>query len=114
MARRVDSLESQSPRRYPWVEWTEEGTIWEIRQGEDYDVPTENMPVNLHDRARHQNQTVETRIVRGPDWEGLRFQFKGIPMIPTPDGKSRLAPLSAATARPRGRTVTANPRTTLR
>jgi hypothetical protein len=94
MARRIDSLEDDgTARRYPWVEWTQEDTIWEIRRGEDYDVATENMRVNLHERANYQNQRVTTRKVAGADWEGLRFQFVGPPMIPTPDGKRRLTPM---------------------
>ena len=74
MARRVDSFEDEPQRRYPWDEWTD-GKIWEIRQGEDYDVPTENMRVNLHDRARGKAMVVKTRKVGDETWEGLRFQF---------------------------------------
>jgi|GEM_PF-4156952 len=86
MARRVDGFDDAfMVRRYPWLEWTEENSVWEIRRGEDYDVATENMRVSLHERAKYQNQSVKTRIVRGADWEGLRFQFTGPPMIPTPN-----------------------------
>jgi len=101
MAKRVAALEdANTVRRYPWLQWTEEGTIWEIRQGEDYDVPTENMRVNLHERAKHQNQTVKTRVVRDNGPEGLRFAFEGTPMIPTPDGSRRIAPMPVAVQRP--------------
>jgi hypothetical protein len=99
VARRIDSFDDTTRgRRYPWLEWTEDGSIWEITKGEDYDVPTENMRVNLHERAKFQHQTVRTQIVRGPSGEGLRFQFVGPPMIPTPDGKRRLSPLQIPTA----------------
>jgi hypothetical protein len=77
MARRVDSFQTERPetaRRYPWAEWTDE-SIWEIRQFDDYNVPTENMRVNLHERAKQQVMTVRTEIVREPGSEGLRFQF---------------------------------------
>ena len=76
MARRVDSFKEGLPsRRYPWHEWTD-GSIWEILRGEDYDVPTENMRVNLHERANHEYKRVRTSIVRpSPKQEGLRFQF---------------------------------------
>jgi hypothetical protein len=77
MARRVDGFqkdEIEVPRRYPWPEWTDE-SVWEIRHGEDYDVATENMRVNLHERAKQQAMTVRTEIVRDGDSEGLRFQF---------------------------------------
>jgi hypothetical protein len=76
MAQRVHSFDNASPvRRYDWTNWTD-GSIWEIRRGEDYDVPTENMRVNLHERAKQQGLKVRTQIVRkSPSLEGLRFQF---------------------------------------
>jgi hypothetical protein len=76
MARRVSSFdEGQTVRRYPWDEWTD-GSIWEIKQKDDYDVPTENMRVNLHERAKQIGMKVKTQIVRSAPWnEGLRFQF---------------------------------------
>lgn len=78
MARQVTSFEDDAPpRRYPWGDWTVAGTIWEIFQGEDYDVATENMRVNLHERAKVENKTVRTKIVRADGAEGLRFQFYG-------------------------------------
>jgi hypothetical protein len=76
MARRVDSFENGGTmRRYPWSEWTD-GSIWEIMRTEDYDVPTENMRVNLHERAKQDGMKVRTAIVRPSALqEGLRFQF---------------------------------------
>jgi hypothetical protein len=74
MAQRVDSFEDAGQRRYPWQEWTD-GSIWEIKQGEDYDVATENMRVNLHERAKRQGAVVKTKKVGDEGWEGLRFQF---------------------------------------
>jgi hypothetical protein len=63
-------------RRYNWPDWTD-GAVWEIRQGDDYDVATENMRVNLHTKARQIGAKVKTAIVREGDSEGLRFQFLG-------------------------------------
>jgi hypothetical protein len=59
-------------RRYPWAEWTD-GGVWEIRRGDDYDVVTENMRVNLHMKADSLGRKVRTtKIERG---SGLVFQF---------------------------------------
>lgn len=79
MAKRVDRFmkdRGDAPRRYPWSAWMD-GSIWEIRQGDDYDVATENMRVNLHERARNYGQVVRTEKIS--DGEGLRFQFQRAP-----------------------------------
>jgi hypothetical protein len=65
-------------RRYPWAEW-EDGSVWEIRQGVDYDVSTENMRINLHMRADLALKSVETRKLRDEAGEGLVFQFTESP-----------------------------------
>jgi len=79
MGRRVASFEKdvqqETLRRYPWEQWCD-GSIWEIRQGEDYDVPTENMRVNLHERAKQRVMKVRTEKFSDENGEGLRFQFK--------------------------------------
>src|SRR4051794_37766394 len=78
MAQRLDAFpegdERRAQRRYPWDEWTD-GSAWEIRQGDDYDVKTENMRVNLHMRADQIGSKVRTKKVRGDAGEGLVFQF---------------------------------------
>lgn len=74
MARKVAGFEEENLIRYPWHQWTD-GSVWEIRQREDYVVPTENMRVNLHERAKQQGQMVKTQKVSGAGFEGLRFQF---------------------------------------
>jgi len=84
MARRVEGFKKdqiERPRRYDWAAWTD-GEVWEIRQGEDYDVPTENMRVNLHERAKRQGVAVRTEIARDDAGEGLRFQFNKPPLRP--------------------------------
>jgi hypothetical protein len=84
MARRVERFEKdvqEAPRRYPWEQWCD-GSIWEIRQGEDYDVPTENMRVNLHERAKQRVMTVRTEKFRDKQQgEGLRFCFTSPTLI---------------------------------
>lgn len=83
MARIVQSFDDDlGTRRYPWHEWTD-GNIWEIMKGEDYVVATENMRVNLHERARQHGLSVKTQKVRNPS-EGLRFQFRTKPSGPKP------------------------------
>ena len=77
MARRLESFPyGQQPpvRRYPWTDWLD-GSVWEIRRGEDYDVSTENMRVNLHMKADSRAVKVRTKKVHDPKGEGLVFQF---------------------------------------
>lgn len=76
MARRLQDFpeEPATQRRYPWGEWTD-GSAWEIRRGEDYDVATENMRVNLHMKADAMLKKVRTKKVRDESGEGLVFQF---------------------------------------
>jgi hypothetical protein len=49
--------------------------VWEIRRGEDYDVATENMRVNLHMRASAESRRVRTQKITDDHGEGLVFQF---------------------------------------
>jgi hypothetical protein len=77
MAKKLDAFpgdRARSQRRYPWHEWTD-GGIWEIRHGEDYDVATENMRVNLHMKADQQLRKVRTKKVSDQAGERLVFQF---------------------------------------
>jgi hypothetical protein len=77
MARRLKKFPggpTPGTRRYPWDEWTD-GSVWEIRHNEDYDVATENMRVNLHMKADALGMKVRTQKVRDEQGEGLVFQF---------------------------------------
>src|SRR5580700_641754 len=77
MGRRLDTFPGELPpgrRKYPWDEWTD-GSAWEIRRGEDYDVATENMRVNLHMKADSLYTKVRTRKFADDRGEGLIFQF---------------------------------------
>jgi hypothetical protein len=88
MARRVASFDGRSEegRRYPWSEWAD-GSPWEIRRGEDYDVATENMRVALHMKGKQLACKVQTRKFTDDAGEGLVFQFllpkEGKAMSPT-------------------------------
>jgi hypothetical protein len=74
MAKRLTAFpwDQSGRRRYPWDEWAD-GGVWEIRQGKDYDVPTENMRVNLHLKADALGSKARTKKVQGGT--GLIFQF---------------------------------------
>lgn len=78
MARRLESFPEGrrpgAPRRYPWDDWTD-GSPWEIRAAQDYDVSTENMRVNLHMRADSSGMKVRTKKIDDELGEGLVFQF---------------------------------------
>ena len=85
MAERVAGFKKdrvETPRCYPWHDWAD-GSIWEIRLGADYDVPTENMRVNLHERAKRYVMLVRTEKVSDETGEGLRFQFER-PLLESP------------------------------
>ena len=79
MSRRLESFDfglasAGRPWRYPWREWTD-GSVWEITQGEDYNLLTQNMQVNLHMRAAKEGKRVQTRRIRENGSERLVFQF---------------------------------------
>ena len=77
MARKLDVFPTEDapqPRRYPWNEWTD-GSAWEIRQGDDYDIDTENMRVNLHVKADAIGAKVRTKKITDAHGEGLVFEF---------------------------------------
>jgi hypothetical protein len=78
VARRLNAFPSGdrpgAPRRYPWDEWTD-GAVWEIRRGDDYDVNTENMRVNIHMRADALAVKARTKKINDEQGEGLVFQF---------------------------------------
>lgn len=75
MARRLAELpETRRGRKpkYPWDEW-EDGSVWEILHGVDYQVSTASMQTALYVRARHRGLRVQTR--RLADRDGLCFVF---------------------------------------
>lgn len=77
MAKRLDEFPKPpagGKRKYPWDEWAD-GSVWEIRRGEDYDVTTENMRVNLHMKAETLFCKARTHRIKDDQGEGLVFQF---------------------------------------
>jgi hypothetical protein len=78
MARRIDAFPGDNGprgnRKYPWHQWTD-GSTWEILRGEDYDVATENMRVNLHMKADSLLRKARTRKFDDRRGEGLISQF---------------------------------------
>jgi hypothetical protein len=85
MAKKLEDFDFEdrgggAAQKYAWDAWLD-GSTWEIRQGEDYEISTENMRVNLHAKAKQKKMEVRTRKVPRPgnpehgQWEGLVFQF---------------------------------------
>src|SRR5687768_4810555 len=77
MAERLNTFPGDDPgpqQKYPWTDWTD-GSVWQIRRGEDYDVATENMRVNLHMKADSLARKVRTKKTTDEQGEGLVFQF---------------------------------------
>ena len=91
MGRRLDTFPgepSRGSRKYPWGEWAD-GSTWEIRRGEDYDVATENMRVNLYMKADSMRCKVRTRkFAADNQGEGLIFQFFNVEPSVVPTGSS--------------------------
>ena len=56
--------------RYPWSEWAN-GKIWEIKQGEDFDVRVEGMRNQMHMQARNRHLKVRTKV----NCDSIVFQF---------------------------------------
>jgi hypothetical protein len=101
MARRLNEFPSGdgpgAPRRYPWDQWTD-GGVWEIRQGEDYDVDTENMRVNLHMRADAHAVKVRTTKISDDSGQRLVFQFFDPEAQETEDKMATITPETAQEA----------------
>jgi hypothetical protein len=62
------------PQKYPWKEWLVDGRPFEIYHGEDYEVPTENMRVQVSKAAERMGGKVSTKRIHDP--EGLRVTFR--------------------------------------
>lgn len=72
MATKVDSFPSRNgpPSKYPWAEW-DDGSIWKIRRGDDFEIPTKSMAVVLYAYATRRGRKVRT--IRTDD--AVTFQF---------------------------------------
>ena len=61
------------PSKYPWNEWFKHGQTVRINRGQHYDIPTENMRIQVNKAARRPSGRVATRAgLRG---EYLQFTF---------------------------------------
>lgn len=54
-------------RDYPWSQWLN-GRIWELTQGEDFDVSSQDFQAICHRRAKARGQRVRTRCVGNKVW----------------------------------------------
>ncbi len=64
-----------SRRKYDWAQWMN-GESWRIYLGEDYEIPTENMRVTLHQMAEKKGLKVRTtKKTDEKGGESLVFQF---------------------------------------
>ncbi len=62
-------------RKYPWHLWTD-GGVWEVRQGEDFDIPAYSFQAAVHGRAK--TLGVKVRTATRDTEDGVRavvFQF---------------------------------------
>lgn len=65
--------------KYPWADWTD-GTVWEVWQGEGFNLSLMNYQISLHGRARSHGLRVWSKSIKrvtglGEIQEGMRFQF---------------------------------------
>lgn len=100
MAKRLNNFDfdDEDPRReYPWSDW-EDGSPWQIFQGEDFDVILKSMQTQIYLRAHDQGRPVRTRLEADPP--SIIFKFGD----PTPEllekaAKRREARRQAAAAK---------------
>lgn len=68
MAERLDHYDWSANRRrtnYPWDEWCD-GSIWRVKQGEDFEVSARSLESTLRAKAKVINKTAKVRIEQGP------------------------------------------------
>lgn len=79
MATTLDSSEAIPPRgvgrpgKYPWADWFKHGVTTRINKGVDYDIPTENMRIQVNKAAGRFNGRTSTKMVG--NGEALIFTF---------------------------------------
>ena len=61
-------------RKYDWGTWLS-GDIYELAEGEDYEIPTENFRVAAHAAAARMHKKVRTRRIDG----GIVLQATELP-----------------------------------
>lgn len=78
MAQRLKELPART--KYPWDDWVD-GGAWAIFKDDDYTIPTANMQITLHMRAKSESKQrsasirVETVSITEKSREGLAFRF---------------------------------------
>lgn len=78
MATKIDAFEDKvATSKYPWNEWAD-GSIWELKKGEDYDKP-ETIRGIVYSHACTRCMSVKTRSYDG----GNRFQLQFLPKTKT-------------------------------
>lgn len=74
MAQRLENTDIMSRHartKYEWAEWMD-GSVWQIKQGEDYTCSTVSMKGHIYSHAFKNNVKVR---VRQTDDQTLAFQF---------------------------------------
>lgn len=63
MAERLETYDWSARRStlYPWDEWAD-GSIWRVKQGEDFKVATPSFAATLRARAKALDRTVNIKI----------------------------------------------------
>jgi hypothetical protein len=74
MATRLKEMPARKGRAslHPWKDWTD-GSVWKIKQGEDFSGKLEPMRVRLYSKARELGKKLE--IVVDRDAETITFQM---------------------------------------
>ena len=70
MAKKLKELPAGTRSRYPWDDWFD-GEVWELTEGEDYTVSTDNMRTAVHSAAKTRGGKATTTSVEG----GLAIQY---------------------------------------
>jgi hypothetical protein len=72
VAEKISDFTIQKTRtsRYPWEEWTD-GSIWRIKQGEDFDTKVVSMVGTLYSKAKSRG----LKVVLAYKDDAVEFQF---------------------------------------
>ena len=75
MAQKLDAMPKRRGRAtvHPWHEWAD-GSVWKIKQGEDFQGDLESMRTQLYGKARTLQKVVE--LVVDKDDQTITFTMK--------------------------------------
>lgn len=83
MATKIETFAvRESKSKFPWNDWTD-GSVWELRKGDDYTTDAINMRANLYNHACKRCLKVKSMILD----DGARIQFKFEPSTRKPKAK---------------------------